>query len=92
MPRNSTKGTVQLGAELDAKLVEAFKAFVKQRGESVRFHLEMAMRRHLAFPPPPTEPPPLPPIPPLPPVGTPAPAAPLAPAKTATKGRKAKGK
>lgn len=73
MTRRNTKGTKQLAAELLAEVVDEFKEFCRTRGETVRYHLELAMRRHMANPPPPAEPPPLPVAPPLPPVPVPAP-------------------
>jgi hypothetical protein len=64
MPANPAKGTAQLGAELDTTLLEEFRAFCRERKESVRTHLEIAIRRHLNNPPPPLrlEVPPLPPV------------------------------
>ena len=64
MPANPSKGTAQLGAELDSTLLEEFRAFCRGRKESVRTHLEIAIRRHLDNPPPPLRPevPPLPPV------------------------------
>lgn len=66
MARKNTKGTAQLGAELDASLVGEFRAWVKGRGETLRDHLEMALRRHMGNPPGLFRPeiPPLPPEPP----------------------------
>ena len=63
MSRKNTAGTKQLGAELDATLVDEFKAFVTARGDTVRKHLEMAIRRHLENPPSVIVVPPLPPVP-----------------------------
>ena len=68
MTRRTTKGTKQLAAELNASVVDEFKGFCKARGESLRYHMELALRRHMANPPPRQEPAPLPPAPPLPPV------------------------
>ena len=50
--RKGTKGTKQLGAEVAADLADRFKQFCAERTETVRYHLELAMRRHLADPPP----------------------------------------
>lgn len=66
MPRRNTKNTNQLNAEIDAGLLAEFRAFLKRRAERLRDHLELAIRRHLANPPPPLEPPPAPPLPPFP--------------------------
>ena len=63
MGRKSTKGTRQIGAEVTAALVDELRAFARGRGETVRHHLELAIRRHL------DSPPPLPAVPPLPPIG-----------------------
>jgi hypothetical protein len=65
MARKNTAGTKQLGAELDSALVDEFKAFCAGRGDTVRKHLELALRRHLQNPPPAD-------VPPLPPVTSPA--------------------
>jgi hypothetical protein len=57
--------------ELAVSVVEEAEAFAKSRGESFKAVVEMAIRRHLANPPPLPEPPPppaLPPLTPLPPV------------------------
>ena len=81
MPR--TKGTKQLGLQVTASLLDEFKAFCEQRGETVRKHLELAMRRHLDNPPPPPVPEPAPPpLPPVTPPGT------QPPAKKPGKGKK----
>ncbi|WP_439628821.1 hypothetical protein [Gemmata sp.] len=61
-----TKGTKQLGVEVSEALLDEFRAFCEERGEKVRHHLELAMRRHLDNPPPPLVAPPAPPPPPLP--------------------------
>ena len=53
-----TKGTKQLGVEVSEALLDEFRAFCEERGEKVRHHLELAMRRHLDNPPPPLVPPP----------------------------------
>ena len=69
--RKSTKGTKQIGAEVTAELVDELKAFCLARGETVRHHLEIAIRRHLDNPPPAPAIPPLPPVPPDPPSAPP---------------------
>ncbi len=68
MARRDVKGAKQFNYEIDATTADAFRAFCKGRGESVRDHLEMALRRHLDNPPPPFKPA----APPLPPVTSPA--------------------
>lgn len=70
--RKGTKGTHQIGAEVDETLLAQFKTFCAGRGETLRYHIEMAMRRHLANPPE-VEKPTVPPVPPLPPITVPAP-------------------
>lgn len=64
MPRRDVKGAKQFNAEIDTDLADQFRAFCKGRGESLRDHLELALRRHLENPPPPLKPtaPPLPPV------------------------------
>lgn len=69
--RKSTKGTKQIGAEVAESLLDEFKRFCESRNETVRYHLELAMRRHLDNPPPPPGV-----APPLPPVVAEAPAQP----------------
>ncbi len=67
-----TKNTKQLAVEVSDALFDEFKRFCADRGETVRRHLELALRRHMDNPPPPPEPAE---VPPLPPVTAPAPAA-----------------
>jgi hypothetical protein len=63
-----TKGTKQFGGEIDEALADQWRAFCAERkeshrGENARYHLELALRRHMANPPDPIpEPPPLPPV------------------------------
>jgi hypothetical protein len=71
MGRHGTKGTYQLGVEIDADLWAALKQFKESRKESYRQIVEMALRRHLANPPPPPPKLELPPLPPLVPPETP---------------------
>lgn len=63
MSRRTTKGTVQIAAEVSEDLAARFRAFAAGRGESIRQALEMAMTRHLEYPPPPPEKPVVPPLP-----------------------------
>jgi hypothetical protein len=58
-----TKGTKVVGAEVSAGLLDQFRLFCEQRGESLRRHLEWAMQRHMAAPPPPPVAVELPPLP-----------------------------
>jgi len=66
MPSKPTKGTIQLSAELPAELVAAVRAFADSRGEKVRDVIGIALRRHMANPPPSPAPVQFPPLPPLP--------------------------
>jgi hypothetical protein len=68
MGRIDTKGTKQLGSSVDAALLDEFRLWLEKRGEKLREHLEMALRRHMDNPPPPLKPaaPPLPPVSPPP--------------------------
>ena len=65
MGRQVAQGTAQLATQLDEALLAEFRAWTSGRGETLRAHLEMAIRRHMASPPPPFKPE----APPLPPVG-----------------------
>jgi hypothetical protein len=62
MPRQSTEGTKQLGVEVDEGLMAELREFARKRRSTVRAVVEMALRRHLANPPPVPEVPPLPPV------------------------------
>ncbi|HEV3440089.1 MAG TPA: hypothetical protein VG122_22165 [Gemmata sp.] len=67
------KGTEQLGVGINSEIVKELRVFAESRGETIRAIVEMALRRHMANPPPlpePLPPPPLPPLTPLPPVTT----------------------
>ena len=63
MATNRTQGTTPFATAIDAELLEAFKAFVGGRPESIRWHVEVALRRHMANPPGLPATPPLPPLP-----------------------------
>ena len=65
MARKSTKGTTQLGVEVDNDLIAYVRDFAKSRKETMREVVEIALRRHIANPPPIIEPPPLPPMAPF---------------------------
>ena len=80
--RRATPGTRQLNLEVDEKLLEEFEAFISARGQTKRFAVEKAMRRHLDSPPPVLPDPALPP-------GEPDPPVPKEPPKK--RGRKPKG-
>jgi len=89
------KGTEQLGVGINSEIIKELKAFAESRGETIRAIVEMALRRHMANPPPLPEPPPppaLPPLTPLPPVPTSTQSAALEDGgrqkKTAKKGKK----
>jgi hypothetical protein len=68
MPKRPVEGTAQVNAELPVELLDELKRFAASRGETVRAVILMALRRHMANPPPPPVPTPLPPLIPLPPV------------------------
>lgn len=86
MARKAAKGTAQVAAQLDQELLASVRAFAVDRGETLREVFEMALRRHIANPPPKPAPPPIIPLPPFPPVAGGEPVA-----KPAAK-RKGKGK
>jgi hypothetical protein len=73
MGRKNTKNTRQIGGEIDAKLWARWRTFCagrkKRYGETHRQHLELALQRHIANPPPDLAPA----VPPLPPIAAPAP-------------------
>ena len=60
--RRATAGTGQLNLEIELSLLERLRAFVRDRGETLRQAVELALRRHMANPPPKPELPPLPPV------------------------------
>lgn len=64
--RRNVAGAKQFNYEIDGGLADAFRQFCRDRGETVVAHLELALRRHLANPPPPLVPPEPPPLPPVP--------------------------
>lgn len=92
MPIRPSKGVTAKYLELPSELAAEAEAFAKSRGESFKAVVEMALRRHLANPPPPPvplPPPPVPPIVPLPPMGPGSESAPSTLGKG--RGRKPKG-
>lgn len=82
MPSNPRKNK-GVYLELPPELVEEMKTFATGRGQAFKDAVAEAMRRHLAYPPPP--PAPEPPPAPLPPV-TPSPVA-VGPAKDVQAGK-----
>jgi hypothetical protein len=46
-------GTAQVNVELPAEFLDEFKQFAEGRGEKIREAIYHAMRRHMAYPPPP---------------------------------------
>ncbi len=62
MAKSPKRTTTAFNNQLDKETVDAFRAFCDGRGEKIRYHLEIAMRRHIANPPPTIEIPPLPPM------------------------------
>jgi hypothetical protein len=59
MPSVPTKGKEQLATQVSADVLEAFRAYVRERNETMSAALERAMRREMAYPPPPADVPPL---------------------------------
>ena len=64
--RRVTPGTRQLNLEIESSLLERLRGFVRERDEKMRHVVEMAIRRHLDYPPPPPKPPEVIPLPPIP--------------------------
>jgi hypothetical protein len=58
-----TKGKVQFATQVDADLMAAFRAYAAGRGETLTLATERALRREMAYPPPPPVVPPLTPLP-----------------------------
>ena len=63
MAKKATRSVTPLGTLLDSEVVAALRQYADSRGETIRSVLEMAIRRHLASPPPKVELAPLPPLP-----------------------------
>jgi len=63
--RRVTPGTGQLNLEIELSLLERLRGFVRERDEKIRHVVEMAIRRHLDYPPPPPAPPAIAPLPPV---------------------------
>ena len=63
--RRVTPGTGQLNLEIELSLLERLRGFVRERDEKIRHVIEMAIRRHLDYPPPPPAPPTIAPLPPV---------------------------
>lgn len=63
--RRATPGTGQLNLEIELSLLEQLREFARERDEKIRHVIEMAIRRHLDYPPPPPAPPEIPPLPPV---------------------------
>lgn len=62
MPRQRAAGIARFETEMSEAILDEFRAFVQGRGESIRRHVEMALRRHMDNPPPVEKIPPLPPM------------------------------
>ena len=63
--RRVTPGTGQLNLEIESSLLERLRGFVRERDEKMRHVVEMAIRRHLDYPPPPPKPQEVIPLPPV---------------------------
>jgi hypothetical protein len=59
MPKQLTKGKAQVATQITEDVLTAFKDYAEGRGETLSAALERAMRREMAYPPPPVEDPPL---------------------------------
>ena len=64
--RRVTPGTGQVNLEIESSLLERLRGFVRERDEKLRHVVEMAIRRHLDYPPPPPKPVEVIPLPPVP--------------------------
>lgn len=54
--------TVQFNLQIDPKVADAARDFAEARGEKLRDMVELALKRHMANPPPTLDIPPLPPM------------------------------
>jgi len=63
--RRVTPGTGQLNLEIESTLLERLREFVRERDEKIRHVVEMAIRRHMDYPPPIPKPPEVLPLPPV---------------------------
>jgi len=70
--RRVTPGTGELNLEIESSLLERLRGFVRERDEKMRHVVELAIRRHLDYPPPPPKPPEVIPLPPVPSSDNPA--------------------
>ena len=61
--RRVTPGTGQLNLEIESALLERLRDFVRDRDEKIRHVVEMAIRRHMDYPPPLPKPPEILPLP-----------------------------
>lgn len=68
MPSAPRPGKKGLYVELPEELDTAFRSYCEGRGVKIADELRLAIRRHMANPPPISEPPPLPPLAPPEPV------------------------
>ena len=58
----AVRRTEPLNTHVDPELAKAVRQFALKRGEKLRAVIEMALRRHMANPPPQMDIPPLPPV------------------------------
>ena len=61
--RRITPGTGQINLEIESTLLERLRVFVRERDEKMRHVVEMAIRRHMDYPPPLPKPPDVLPLP-----------------------------
>lgn len=87
--RRITPGTGQLNLEIELSLLQQLRSFVRERNEKIRHVVELALRRHMDYPPPPPKPPDVLPLPPVP-AKNPTSTATTKPAKKARTAKKPK--
>ena len=63
--RRVTPGTGQLNLEIESSLLARLRVFVRERDEKIRHVVELAIRRHMDYPPPLPKPPDVMPLPPI---------------------------
>ena len=61
--RRVTPGTKQLNLEIESAILDRLREFVRDRDEKIRHVVEMAIRRHMDYPPPLPKPPEILPLP-----------------------------
>lgn len=62
MATKKNRTTVPFNLQIDAEVAAHVRQFADERGEKIRHVVELALKRHLANPPPQLQVPPLPPL------------------------------